>query len=55
MQLELTGQETEVLSETLQIQLSELSGEIANTDKQDFREELKRKRDLLKAIQQRLS
>lgn len=55
MELELTRDETDVLSEALQIYLSELHHEIADTDKMDFRNELKRKRELLQSVYDRLT
>lgn len=55
MELELTRDETDVLSEALQIYLSEMHHEIADTDKMEFRNELKRKRELLLSVYQRLT
>lgn len=55
MKLDLSNQETEVLSEALQIYLSELRAEIGNTDKKDFREGLKAKKAVLRGIQDRLT
>ncbi len=55
MKLDLSNQETEVLSEALQIYLSELRAEIGNTDKKDFREGLKAKKEVLRGIQDRLT
>ncbi len=54
MTLDLSSQETEALTEALQIYLSELRGEIGNTDKKDFRDQLKQKKQLLRAIHDRL-
>jgi len=53
-QLELSVEEREVLADTLQIYLSNLSYEIANTDSMDFREGLKHKREILDNIQSML-
>jgi len=53
-QLELSVEEREVLADTLQIYLSNLSYEIANTDSMDFREGLKHKREILNNIQSML-
>ena len=50
MHLELSEVQTSTLSETLESVLSDLSYEIANTDRQDFRERLKARRDVLKGV-----
>lgn len=55
MELDLSSQETEVLSEALQIYLSELRAEIGNTDKKDFRDQLKQKKAVLRGIHDRLT
>lgn len=54
MQLDLSLEEHEVLSDTLRSYLSDLSYEIGNTDSLDFRNELKRKAAALKGILSRL-
>ncbi len=52
VQLELTPDEAETLSEVLESYLSDLRMEIADTDRQDFREMLKaRKGVLIKVIE----
>jgi hypothetical protein len=48
--LELSVEERDVLTDTLQIYLSNLSYEIANTDSMDFRDGLKHKREILSNI-----
>lgn len=54
MKLELTDKEVDVLKETLDIALSELRMEIADTDKKDFRDMLKDKKQVLIGIVDRL-
>ena len=49
-QLKLDDQEKEILAETLQSYLSNLSYEIADTDNHDYREQLKAKRTVLEKI-----
>ncbi|HEC18835.1 MAG TPA: hypothetical protein ENI97_05770 [Gammaproteobacteria bacterium] len=48
--LDLNEQEKQALSEALKSYLSDMSYEIADTDRMEFREELKAKRDLLKKV-----
>ncbi len=48
--LDLDSNEKEVLSAALKSYLSDLSYEIADTDKMSFREALKAKRDILKKV-----
>ena len=48
--LRLEEQEKQILDEVLTSYLSDLSYEIANTDKQDFREQLKARRTVLEKI-----
>lgn len=48
--LQLDENEKEALSSALKSYLSDLSYEIANTDKQSFRDELKTRRDLLQKV-----
>lgn len=48
--LDLDDQERRILYETLQSFLSDLSYQIANTDSQDFREQLKATRVVLEKI-----
>jgi hypothetical protein len=55
VRLELSSQEIDVLQETLEIALSELRMEIADTDKKEFRDMLKGKKMILMAIVDRLS
>ena len=50
MQLELGEEELRVLAETLESYLGELSTEIAHTDSMDYREGLKRRREVLLRI-----
>lgn len=53
--LELTEEEKEMLKELSASELSELRFEIADTDRKDFRDMLKRKEVLLKRIIEQLS
>ena len=48
--LDLDATEQKILADTLQSYLSDLSYEIADTDRMEFREELKAKRDVLNKI-----
>ena len=48
--LDLDATEQKILADTLQNYLSDLSYEIADTDRLEFREELKAKRDVLNKI-----
>ncbi len=48
--LDLDESEKRVLSDTLKSYLSDLSYEIADTDKMSFREELKHKREILQKV-----
>jgi len=48
--LDLNPEQRATLVELLESSLSELSFEIADTDRMDFREGLKRKREVLKGI-----
>ncbi len=48
--LSLTAEQNAALKETLTSYLSDLRMEIADTDKQDFRELLKKKKELLNEI-----
>ena len=50
IQLSLDEEERQALSVTLKSYLSNMSYEIANTDRMTFREELKAKRDLLQKV-----
>jgi len=52
--LHLDDQEKEILDETLKSCLSDLSYEIADTDKKDFREQLKTRRAVLEKIKSAL-
>lgn len=49
-QLELSEEQTAVLRDTLDVVLSNMSYKIAKTDRKEFRDELKNKRDLLREI-----
>jgi hypothetical protein len=55
MMLHLDDQELSVLRDLLQSALGDLSMEIANTDNASFRALLRRERDLLKAVFDRLN
>jgi hypothetical protein len=50
MQLELNEEEVRVLAETLESYLGQLSTEIGHTDSMDYREGLKRRREMLVRI-----
>ncbi len=54
VQIELTDREVQMLQEILESYLSDLRMEIANTDRMDFREQLKTKEVFIKDLQQRL-
>lgn len=49
-QLTLNEEETGVLADTLEGVLSDLGFEIADTDRMAFREELKKKREILERV-----
>lgn len=53
-QLDLDSNEAAVLKETLESAVSELGYEIADTDAKDYRDKLKGKQALLKAVLERL-
>jgi hypothetical protein len=55
MELHLDDHEASVLRDLLQSALGDLSMEIANTDNAQFRAGLRRERDLLKAVFDRLT
>jgi hypothetical protein len=46
----LTAEQAKILRETLESDLSDLSVEIANTDRMEYREEIKAERQLLREI-----
>lgn len=50
VQLDLKPDEQEILRETLESYISDLSVEIADTDNKDFREKLKWRRDVLNKV-----
>lgn len=52
--LELSSEEAYVLRDTLQSYLSDLRMELADTDRQDFREQLKHKKQILERIEKAL-
>ncbi len=54
LNLELSEQELEILTETLQSVLSDLSYEISNTALHDYREQLKARRVVLEKIKSAL-
>ncbi len=53
--LELTSQEAALLAQALETYLSDLRMEIADTDRHDFREELKRQETILRSLMDRLA
>jgi len=55
VRIELTAEEAAVLKETLDSFLSDLRMEIADTDRMDFREGLKRRKALLMRVQESLA
>jgi predicted RNA-binding protein len=55
VELRLNGEEAEVLREVLKSYLSGLQDEIAHTDDHDFREKLRHTREVVEALQQRVS
>ncbi|HEX9286347.1 MAG TPA: hypothetical protein VF999_03660 [Thermoanaerobaculia bacterium] len=48
--IQLAEEEAQVLRSVLEEYISELRMEVANTDSMDFREDLKRKEDILKSL-----
>lgn len=50
IELELTGEEKDVIQEVLEEYSSDLNMEIADTDKMDFRERLKHNRDIIHKV-----
>jgi hypothetical protein len=52
--IQLAEEEAEVLRSVLEEYISELRMEVANTDSMDFRVDLKRKEEILKALVGRL-
>lgn len=52
--LELTDEEQQALTDTLEHDVSDLGMEIAGTDQQDFRDGLKHRRELLNSVLRRL-
>jgi len=54
VQIEMTPEEAQILLEILEVYLSDLRMEIADTDQTDFREGLKRKEVFLKELIERL-
>jgi len=50
IQLDLSPQEQEILKEALESYISDLRMEIADTDKQDYREKLKHRKDILNKV-----
>ncbi len=52
--LELTSQEAAQLAQALETYLSDLRMEIADTDRHEFREELKRQEETLRSLMERL-
>jgi hypothetical protein len=52
--IQIADDEVEVLRSVLEEYISELRMEVSNTDSMDFREELKRKEEILKGLVGRL-
>jgi len=52
--IQIAEDEVEVLRSVLEEYISELRMEVANTDSMDFRDDLKRKEEVLKALVERL-
>jgi hypothetical protein len=52
--IQIADDEAEVLRSVLEEYISELRMEVSNTDSMDFREELKRKEEILKGLAGRL-
>lgn len=50
IQLDLNPQEQQILKEALESYISDLRMEIADTDKQDYREKLKHRREVLDKV-----
>jgi hypothetical protein len=55
IQLQLNDEEQATLAEVLRRYLSDLSCEIADTDRKDFRDQLKARRELLQKIHSALA
>jgi hypothetical protein len=55
MKLELTAEETQLLHRALQSYISELREEIVHTEKHEWRVELHREEEVLKAVMGRLA
>jgi hypothetical protein len=55
VKIELTSEEAEVLVEVLTTCISNLRMEIADTDRKDFREEIKERKELLKKVVESLT
>ncbi len=55
MEIPLNSEEVAILRETLSADVSDLGMEIADTDRKDFRETLKRRKKVLMEILQKLS
>ncbi len=54
MMIELTMEEAKILKEALTSQISELGMEIADTDRKDFRDHLKRRKAILMGLVDKL-
>lgn len=50
MQVDLTGEEREILQTVLESYLSDLRMEISNTDSKDFREMLKQRKEVVRKV-----
>jgi hypothetical protein len=55
IQLQLTEEERQLLLELLDCDIAELRGEIANTDRREYREMLKNREIILKKLQRELA
>lgn len=55
IQLDLTAEERETLIDALNNQIGDLGMEISDTDRHDFRQELKKRKETLRKIVQALS
>ena len=54
MMIELTVEEAKILREALTGEVSELSMEISNTDQKDFRDPIKRRKEILIGVLNKL-
>lgn len=54
MQMEMTQEESALLRNALDHYLTELTGEIVNTDNREFRSELKHEKEILTVLKHRM-